>query len=183
MLVDHLKKNPLNIHTTAKEFHDMWKGTCNTAARCISQAKEYNKKRYDKTHKEPDFREGVQVLVSTLNFNKLKAPNGGQTTEEFSRKHPVFPGSLLGPYLQRGEDKFPSRNKSQNPQDKVEVEDSSGPVKKIMKAMNIRLNGNNHRQYLVIFKHQTADKGNLLAEDAILDGELHLRIFRASKRA
>ncbi|MBW0519462.1 hypothetical protein O181_059177 [Austropuccinia psidii MF-1] len=116
MLVDHLKQNPLNIHTTAKEFHDMWKGTCNTAARCISQAKEYNKKRHDKTHKEPDFREGVQVLVSTLNFNKLKAQKkmknsflGSFTTirfigknevevrltEEFSRKHPVFQGVYL----------------------------------------------------------------------------------------
>ncbi|MBW0471686.1 hypothetical protein O181_011401 [Austropuccinia psidii MF-1] len=33
--VDHLKKNLLTIHPTAKEFHDMWKRACDTAAKCI----------------------------------------------------------------------------------------------------------------------------------------------------
>ncbi|MBW0488463.1 hypothetical protein O181_028178 [Austropuccinia psidii MF-1] len=37
--VDHLKKNLLNIHTTAKDFHDMWKRACDTAVRCIAEAK------------------------------------------------------------------------------------------------------------------------------------------------
>ncbi|MBW0507120.1 hypothetical protein O181_046835 [Austropuccinia psidii MF-1] len=65
---------------------------------------------------EPDFKEGEQVLVSTLNFNNLKGPRKirdsfvgtftlieliGENavevglTEEFSRKHPVFPVSLV----------------------------------------------------------------------------------------
>ncbi|MBW0572578.1 hypothetical protein O181_112293 [Austropuccinia psidii MF-1] len=35
---------------TAKDFHDMWMRACNTAAKCIAEAKEYNKKRWDKTH-------------------------------------------------------------------------------------------------------------------------------------
>ncbi|MBW0574048.1 hypothetical protein O181_113763 [Austropuccinia psidii MF-1] len=69
---------------------------------------------------EPDFREGDQVLVSTLNFNNLKGPrimrdsfvgpfniirlmgkNAAEVklTEEFSRKHPVFPVSLVKPYF------------------------------------------------------------------------------------
>ncbi|MBW0583311.1 hypothetical protein O181_123026 [Austropuccinia psidii MF-1] len=88
----------------------MWKRACDTAAKCIAEAKEYNKKRWDKTHMEPDFKEGDQVLVSTLHFNNLKGPKkmrdsfvGPSTiikfvgknavevklTEEFSRKHPV----------------------------------------------------------------------------------------------
>ncbi|MBW0492364.1 hypothetical protein O181_032079 [Austropuccinia psidii MF-1] len=54
--VDHLKKNIITIHSTAKDFHDMWKRACETAAKCIAEAKEYNKKRYDKTHMEPDFK-------------------------------------------------------------------------------------------------------------------------------
>ncbi|MBW0483064.1 hypothetical protein O181_022779 [Austropuccinia psidii MF-1] len=66
---------------------------------------------------EPDFKEGDQVLVSTLNFNNLKGPKkmrdsfGGpftiikligknavevKFTEEFSRKHPVFPNKSYG---------------------------------------------------------------------------------------
>ncbi|MBW0592621.1 hypothetical protein O181_132336 [Austropuccinia psidii MF-1] len=152
---------------------------------------------------EPDFKEGDQVLVSTLNFNNLKGPKkmrdsfvGPSTiikligknavevklTEEFSRKHPVFPVSLVKPYFQTEEDKFASRKKDPTPPDIVEVEDSPGPVSKIIRARKIRLNGRDQRQYLVRFKHQTADKDKWLAEDAIPDGNLHLRRFRASRR-
>ncbi|MBW0552675.1 hypothetical protein O181_092390 [Austropuccinia psidii MF-1] len=72
--VDHLKKNLLTIPPTAKERHDMWKRAFDTAAKCKSEANKYNKWRYDKTHMEPDFKEGDKVLVSTLNFNNLKGP-------------------------------------------------------------------------------------------------------------
>ncbi|MBW0492830.1 hypothetical protein O181_032545 [Austropuccinia psidii MF-1] len=67
--VDHPKKDLLTIHPTAKDFHDMWKRDCDSATRCIAEAKKYNKKRYDKTYMEPDFKEGDQVLMSTLKFN------------------------------------------------------------------------------------------------------------------
>ncbi|MBW0576888.1 hypothetical protein O181_116603 [Austropuccinia psidii MF-1] len=134
--VDHLKKNLLTIHTTLNIFHDMWRKECDTASRCIAEAKEYNKQRWDKTHMEPDSKEGNQVLVYTLNFNNLKGPKkmrdsfvGPFTiikligknavefklTEEFSRKHPVFPMSLVKPYFQTEEDKFPSRKKNNHP--------------------------------------------------------------------
>ncbi|MBW0502028.1 hypothetical protein O181_041743 [Austropuccinia psidii MF-1] len=52
----------------------MWKRHCYIAAKCIAEAKEYNKQRYDKKHVEPDFKEGGQVLVSTLKFNNVKGP-------------------------------------------------------------------------------------------------------------
>ncbi|MBW0585978.1 hypothetical protein O181_125693 [Austropuccinia psidii MF-1] len=157
----------------------MWKRACDTEAKCIAQAKEYNKQRWDKSHMQLDFKEGDQVLVSTLVFNNLKGPKkmrdsfvGPFTiikligknavevklTEEFSRKHPVFPVSLVKPYFQTEEDQFSSRKKNPTPSEIVEVEDSPGPVKKIIKARNIRLNGKDHRQYLVRFKNQTADK-------------------------
>ncbi|MBW0501207.1 hypothetical protein O181_040922 [Austropuccinia psidii MF-1] len=172
--VDHLKKNLLTIHPTAKDFHDMWKRACDTAAKCIAEAKEYNKQRWDKTHMEPDFKEGDQVLVEDSVQVKL--------TEEFSRKHPVVPVSLVKPYFQTEEDKFPSRKKNPTPPDIVEVEDSPGPVSKIIRARKISLNQEDQRQYLVRFKNQTADKDKLLAEDAIPDGNRHLRRFRASRR-
>ncbi|MBW0562175.1 hypothetical protein O181_101890 [Austropuccinia psidii MF-1] len=118
---------------------------CDTASNCIAEAKEYNKQRWDKLHMEPDFKEGDQGLVSTLNFNNLKGPKkmtdsflGPFTiikligknavevklTEEFSRKHPVFPVSLVKPYFQTEDDEFPSRKKSPTPPEIVEVEDS-----------------------------------------------------------
>ncbi|MBW0582913.1 hypothetical protein O181_122628 [Austropuccinia psidii MF-1] len=152
---------------------------------------------------EPDFKEGDQVLVSTPNLNNLKGPNkmrdsflGPFTiikligkyavevklTEEFSRKHPVFPVSLVKPYFQKEEDKCPSRRKNPTPPEIVEVEDSPGPVSKIIWARKIRLNWKDQRQYLVKFKNQTADKDKWLAEDSIPDGNLHLRRFRASRR-
>ncbi|MBW0552134.1 hypothetical protein O181_091849 [Austropuccinia psidii MF-1] len=69
---------------------------------------------------EPEFKEGDKVLVSTLNFNNVKGPKkmrelfvGTFTiikligknavevklTEEFSRKHLVFPVSLVNFHL------------------------------------------------------------------------------------
>ncbi|MBW0584944.1 hypothetical protein O181_124659 [Austropuccinia psidii MF-1] len=128
--VDHLKKNILTINPTAKDFHEMWKRACDTAA----------------------------------------------------KKHSVFPVSLVKPYFQTGEDKFSSRKKITNPPEIVEIEDSPGLVKKIIKASNIRLNGKDQKWYLVRFKNQTADKDKWLAEDSVPDGNLHLRRFRASRR-
>ncbi|MBW0508333.1 hypothetical protein O181_048048 [Austropuccinia psidii MF-1] len=103
-------------------------------------------------------------------------------TEEFSRKNPIFPVSLVKPYFQIGEDMFPSRNKNYTPQDVVEVEDSPGPVKKIIKARKRILDGKDQRQYLVRFKNQKAGKDKWLEEDAIPDGKLHLKGFRTSRR-
>ncbi|MBW0565578.1 hypothetical protein O181_105293 [Austropuccinia psidii MF-1] len=181
----------------------MWKRACDTAAKYISEAKDYNKQRWDKTHMEPEFKEGDQVLVSTLNFNNLKGPKkmrdsfvGPFTiikligknsvevklTEEFSRNYPVFPVSLVKQYFKTEEEKFPSRRKNLTPPEIVEVEDSPGPVSKIIRARKIRLNGKDQRQYSVRFKSQTADTDKWLAEDAIPDGNLHLRRFRASRR-
>ncbi|MBW0587751.1 hypothetical protein O181_127466 [Austropuccinia psidii MF-1] len=121
---------------------------------------------------------GPFTIIMLIGKNAVEV----KLTEEFSRKHPVFPVSLVKPYFQTEEDKFPSRKKSPTPPDIVEVEDSPGPVSKIIRARKIRLNGKDQRQYLVRFKHQTADKDKWLAEDAIPDGNLHLRRFRASRR-
>ncbi|MBW0487909.1 hypothetical protein O181_027624, partial [Austropuccinia psidii MF-1] len=134
--VDHLKENLLTIHPTAKNFHDMWKRAFDTAFRCRAEAKAYNKQRWDKSPMEPDFKEGDQVE----NAVEVKL------TEEFSRKHQVFPVSLVKPYFQTEEDRFPSRKRNPTSPEIVEVEDSPGPVRKILKARKIRLNGNDQRQ-------------------------------------
>ncbi|MBW0509367.1 hypothetical protein O181_049082 [Austropuccinia psidii MF-1] len=128
---------------------------------------------------EPYFKQGDQVSVSTLSFNNLKGPK-------------KMRDSLVGPFIiiklmgkiemETEEDKFPSKKKNPTPPEIVEVEDSPGPVKKIIKARNLRLNVKDQRQYLVRFKSQTADKDKWLEEDAIPDRNLHLRRFRASRR-
>ncbi|MBW0502013.1 hypothetical protein O181_041728 [Austropuccinia psidii MF-1] len=103
-------------------------------------------------------------------------------TEEFSRKHPVFPVSLVKPYFQTEDNRFPSKKRNPTPPEILIVEDSPGPVKKIINARKIRLNGRDQRKYLVRFKNQTADKAKWLAADSIPHGNLHLRRFRASRR-
>ncbi|MBW0473857.1 hypothetical protein O181_013572 [Austropuccinia psidii MF-1] len=44
-------------------------------------------------------------------------------TVEFSRKHPVFPVSLVKPYFQTKEDMFPSSKRNPTPPELLEVED------------------------------------------------------------
>ncbi|MBW0480295.1 hypothetical protein O181_020010 [Austropuccinia psidii MF-1] len=85
-------------------------------------------------------------------------------TDEFSRKHPVFPMSLVKHYHQTGEERLSSIKKSNIIQDIVEVEASPSPLKKITRARKIKLNVKDHRQYLVRFKNQTADKDKLFKE-------------------
>ncbi|MBW0549674.1 hypothetical protein O181_089389 [Austropuccinia psidii MF-1] len=120
---------------------------------------------------------GPFTIIKLIGKNAVEV----KLTEEFSRKHPVFPVILVKPYFQTEENEFPSRKKNPTPQEIVEVEDSPGPVKRIIKARKIRLDGKEQSQYLVRFKNQTADKDKWLAEDAIPDGNLPLRRFRASR--
>ncbi|MBW0557497.1 hypothetical protein O181_097212 [Austropuccinia psidii MF-1] len=89
-------------------------------------------KRWDQSHKLPDFKIGDLVLVSTLNFNNIKGPiklkdsfagpfmikalhgpNSVQLelTGELRNKHPAFPVSLIKPYSSSDKELFPSRNK------------------------------------------------------------------------
>ncbi|MBW0547066.1 hypothetical protein O181_086781 [Austropuccinia psidii MF-1] len=96
-------------------------------------------------------------------------------TDECSRKHPVFPVILVKTYLQTEEERFPSRKKNPTPSEILELKDSLGPVKRIIKDRKILLNGKDQRQYLVRFKNQTADKDKWFEEDAIPDGNLHLK--------
>ncbi|MBW0493246.1 hypothetical protein O181_032961 [Austropuccinia psidii MF-1] len=150
----------------------MWKGICDTAANCIAGAKEYNKQRYDKTHMEPYFKEGDQV----------EECSGGWTNRGILQETPSIPsesGQTIHPDS-RGQD--PLHNEHYHPPDIVEVEDSPGPVRKIIKARKIRLNGKDQRQYLVRFKNQTEDTDKWFSEDAISDENLNLRRFRASRR-
>ncbi|MBW0495486.1 hypothetical protein O181_035201 [Austropuccinia psidii MF-1] len=123
-------------------------------------------------------------FVGSFTIIKLVGENSVEVklTEKFSRKQPVFSMSLVKPYFQAEEDKFPSRKKNPTPPEIVEVEGSPGPAKKIIKSRTIKLNVKDQRQYLFIFKNQTADKDKWLVENSIPDVKLHLGRFRASRR-
>ncbi|MBW0564776.1 hypothetical protein O181_104491 [Austropuccinia psidii MF-1] len=63
---------------------------------------------------------GPFTIIRGIGKNSMEV----RITKEFSRKNPVFPVSLVKPYHQKGEDRFPSKKKSHTPQEIVEVEDS-----------------------------------------------------------
>ncbi|MBW0499275.1 hypothetical protein O181_038990 [Austropuccinia psidii MF-1] len=84
---------------------------------------------------------GPFTIIILIGKNSMEV----RLKKQFPRKHPVLPVSLVKPYHQTGEDRFPSRNKSHTPQEIVEVANSSGPVKEIMKSRSLRLNGKDHR--------------------------------------
>ncbi|MBW0551166.1 hypothetical protein O181_090881 [Austropuccinia psidii MF-1] len=100
--VDHLKKNLLTIHPTAKDFHDMWKRACDTPAECIAEAKEDNK-------------QGDEC-------------SGSQTYIGIFKKAPSLSNKFGQAILQNRGGQIPSTKKKPTPPDIVEVEDSSGPV-------------------------------------------------------
>ncbi|MBW0483561.1 hypothetical protein O181_023276 [Austropuccinia psidii MF-1] len=118
-----------------------------------------------------------ESFVGPFTITKLIGNNAVEVklTEEFSRQHPIFPVTLVKPYFQTEEDRFPSRKKNPTPPEIVDVEDFPGPVKKIIKSRKISLHGQDQRQYLVRFENQKTDKEKLLAEDALPDGNIHLR--------
>ncbi|MBW0509884.1 hypothetical protein O181_049599 [Austropuccinia psidii MF-1] len=51
------------------------KKTCDTADKFLAEAKGYKNQRYDRSHREPEFKGGVHVMISTQRLNNLEVPN------------------------------------------------------------------------------------------------------------
>ncbi|MBW0570671.1 hypothetical protein O181_110386 [Austropuccinia psidii MF-1] len=85
----------------------------------MNYAFDYSKKKWDKSHKVPDFKVGDLVLVSTLNYINIKGPKKLEDSDlgpfvivalhgtnsvqvelsgELENKHPTFPVNLIKPY-------------------------------------------------------------------------------------
>ena len=99
--------------------------------------------------------------------------------EELSRKHPVFPVSLVKPYTTRPE----TVEKKTSPIPMAETP-SLDQLKfhKILKDKKGRIHWKDVRLYLVRYKNQSAHKDEFLPEINIPDGPIHLRNSRASRR-
>ncbi|MBW0491826.1 hypothetical protein O181_031541 [Austropuccinia psidii MF-1] len=97
------------------------------ANRCMQDFFKYERERWDKSDKPPDFKIGDLVLVSTLNFNNIRGPkklkdsfsvtfmikalhgpNAVQLeiTGELMNKDPAFPVSLIKPYSSSDKELF-----------------------------------------------------------------------------
>ncbi|MBW0460477.1 hypothetical protein O181_000192 [Austropuccinia psidii MF-1] len=87
-------------------------------------------------------------FVGPFNIIRLIGMNAVEVilTEEFSKKNSVFPVILVKPYHQTDNDKFPNRKNIITHEKLVEEDDETRPVKKIIKARKIRINGIDNRQ-------------------------------------
>ncbi|MBW0473139.1 hypothetical protein O181_012854 [Austropuccinia psidii MF-1] len=163
---DTLKKDLVDIHPTASIFKLMLDKARHHANRCMQDSFKYEKERWDKSHKPPDFKIGDLVLVSTLYsndiqgpkkmkhsfagpfmINALHGPNAVQLglTGELIKKHPTFPVSLKKPYSSSDKELFLLRNKP--PLEIYPLEE--GEEKKIVKVLKERRTRNKkEREYL-----------------------------------
>ncbi|MBW0562943.1 hypothetical protein O181_102658 [Austropuccinia psidii MF-1] len=143
----------------------------------------YAKERWDKSHKPPDVKIGDLVLVSTLNFNNIKAPKklkdsfAGpfvikalhgpnavrlELTGELMNKNAAFPVSLIKPYSSSNKDLFPLSNKP--PLGIPPLEE--GEEKKIVKVVKEKRTRNQkEREYLVRYINSTQEEDWLLEKD------------------
>ncbi|MBW0530032.1 hypothetical protein O181_069747 [Austropuccinia psidii MF-1] len=80
-----------------------------------------------------DYFVGPFTIIKLIGKNAVKV----KLTDKFSRKNPVFPAGLVKPYFKTEEKKFPSRRMNPTPPEIMEVEDSPGPVNKIIRARKI----------------------------------------------
>ncbi|MBW0516212.1 hypothetical protein O181_055927 [Austropuccinia psidii MF-1] len=129
---DTLKKDLVDINPAASTFKIRLDKARHNENRCMQDSFKYEKERWYKSHKPPELNIGDLVLVSTLNFNNIKAPaklkysftgkfvikvlhgpNSVQLepTGELFNKHPTFPVSLISPYSSSDNAELPLGNK------------------------------------------------------------------------
>ncbi|MBW0558830.1 hypothetical protein O181_098545 [Austropuccinia psidii MF-1] len=71
---DTLKKDLIDIPPTASILKIMLDKVKYHAKQSMNDAFDYEKPKWDKSHKVPDFKVVDLILVSTLNFNNIKGP-------------------------------------------------------------------------------------------------------------
>ena len=200
---DSFRSKGVDIHPTSLSFASMLNRARDHSRICIEEAVEYNISRWDKTHKEPTFQVGDQVLISTVNFNNLQGPKKLQDsfvgpfivtklvgknavevilTGEFERKHPVFPVSLLKPY-KKSEESL-SKNKTRvRPMVVVPVlQPEEKKFLKILKQKRVKHDNKDVILYLVRYKNKSADHDEWLPAEKVPNSKVNLRAFRAINR-
>lgn len=68
---DCLLSKTVQLHLSAEKFQEMMLRAEEFANDCLQNAVEYNKTRWDKTHKDHDIKVGGRILISTVNCQNL----------------------------------------------------------------------------------------------------------------
>ncbi|MBW0566505.1 hypothetical protein O181_106220 [Austropuccinia psidii MF-1] len=193
--VDTLKKDLVDIHPTASSSKLLLDKVRHHANQSMNDAFEYAKKKWDKSHKTPEFKVGDLILVSTLSFNNIKFPkelkdsfagpflikalHGTNLVQvlllgELENKHPTFPVSLVKHYTSSDKELFPLRNETALEVPPLDQRED----KKVLKFFKERrLRGKNESEYLVRYKNPQHEDERL-SEKKIPDSQKFLRRFR-----
>ncbi|MBW0533389.1 hypothetical protein O181_073104 [Austropuccinia psidii MF-1] len=155
---DTLRKDFIDIHPTASSFKLILDKVNHHAKQSMTDALDYAKQKWDKSHKVPDFKVGDLVLVSTLSFNNIKGPkklkdpyvgpfaivalHGTNAVQvelsgELENKHPTFPLTLIKAYQPSDKELFPFRNPTPLTLQPVEQNEDQ-KIKKVIKERRIR---------------------------------------------
>ncbi|MBW0588604.1 hypothetical protein O181_128319 [Austropuccinia psidii MF-1] len=165
--VDTVKEDIVDINPTASRFKLFLYKVRHHAKQIMTDAFEYAKQKWDEIHKNPEFKVGDLIIVSTLNFKNIKGPkklkdsfsgpfiikalHGTNAVQvelsgELENKHPTFPVSLVKNYTSSDKDVFPLRNKT--PLEVPPLDQSE--EKKVLKVLKQRkLRGKHESEYLV----------------------------------
>ncbi|MBW0501327.1 hypothetical protein O181_041042 [Austropuccinia psidii MF-1] len=197
--VDTLKKCLVGINPTASSFKLLLDKVRHQEKQSMNNAFEYAKQKWDKSHKNPEFKVGDLILVSTLNYNNIKGPkklrysfagpfiikafHGTNAVQvelsgELEKKHPNFPVSLVKHYTSSDNKLFPLRNGK--PLEEPPLDQSE--EKKVLKVLKERrLRGKNAIEYLVRYKNPQHEDERIVQEK-IPDSQKFLRRFRNERR-
>ncbi|MBW0467216.1 hypothetical protein O181_006931 [Austropuccinia psidii MF-1] len=126
-----LKRYLVDICPTAISFKIILDKARDHANRCMQDSFKHTKEKWDKSHKSSYFKAEDFVLVSTLYLNNIKVPNKLkdsfavtfmiralhgpnavqlELTGKLMNKQPMFPVSLIKPYISSDKELFPLRN-------------------------------------------------------------------------
>ncbi|MBW0496581.1 hypothetical protein O181_036296 [Austropuccinia psidii MF-1] len=129
--VDTLKKDLVDIHPSASRFKFFLDKVRHHAKQSMNDSFQYAKQKWNKSHKNPEFKVGDFILVSTLSFHNIKGPkklkdsfagpfiikalHGKNAVQvelsgELENKHQNFPVSLVKHYNSTDKELFPLRN-------------------------------------------------------------------------
>ncbi|MBW0578635.1 hypothetical protein O181_118350 [Austropuccinia psidii MF-1] len=196
---DTLKKDLVDINPTASSFELFLDKVRHHAKQSMNDAVEYAKQKWDKSHKNPEFKVGELILVSTLSFNNIrgtkklkdsfvgpliiKALHGTNEVQvelsgELENKHTAFPFSLVKHYTSIDKEIFPLRNET--PLEVPPINQSE--EKKVLKVLKERrLRGKDEIEYLVRYKN-TQHEDEWIVAETIPDSQMFLRRFRHGRK-
>lgn len=170
------------------------------AETCISQAFAYEKRRWDKTHKDRKFKVAYHVLLSTVYFDnlmvnhKLKDPFIGPFTvlilvgtntlkldlhSAYARRHLVSVVSLVKLWEDSDMVILPQRASKETPL--PEIEEERGTSNKVIQQSG--KGSKKERQFLVTFKGMSADSARWVTEKEIPNAGILLQSLRLKERS